>query len=170
MACTTHWPAADTSSRSQWNSSISLSWPGSTHTTVSPRWRLVGNLTLFNAALHDLDAPGSDAEGWAKGSSPRTQAGVSSYIDLGQGWSLDTRLAYVGALRRPNNESLVPDARVDSYLDATVRVGWRVDRHLELALVGRNLAAARRLEFVSELGAGVTLNQRSVYLKASYAF
>jgi len=138
--------------------------------TVSPRWRLVGNLTLFNAALHDLDAPGSDAEGWAKGASPSTQAGVSSYVDLGQGWSLDTRLAYVGALRRPNNESLVPDARVDSYIDATVRVGWRVDRHLELALVGRNLAAARRLEFVSELGAGVTLNQRSVYLKASYAF
>jgi iron complex outermembrane receptor protein len=64
----------------------------------------------------------------------------------------------------------VPNARVDSYIDATVRIGWRVDRQLELALVGRNLAAARRLEFISELGAGVTLHQRSVYLKASYTF
>jgi iron complex outermembrane receptor protein len=137
-------------------------WP------VTRHWRLNGQLSLLDIAMRDAGTPGSLTELSAKGSSPRTQLAIASRHDLPHGWTVDASTRYVGALRHPYNASLLQGQRIDSYVDLTVRVGWRVHRRLELALVGRHLLAAQRLEFVSENGAGITQRQRSLMLRASF--
>jgi outer membrane receptor protein involved in Fe transport len=120
--------------------------------TVSPRWRLVGNLTC-RAAMHDLDIGQTRLAG-RKGRL-RTQAGVSSYVDLGQGWSFDTPGFGRG---RPNNDPQ-PNARVTATSTPPCALAGRSTAR---AGARRGATSPRRVgsNFISELGAGVTLHQR----------
>jgi len=143
---------------------VSATW------AVTPHWRLNGHLAVQRLSMHDLIDPGSDFERSVEGASPRTQLSVASRHELAEGWSFDARARYVGALTRPYNDALAPERRVPSYVDLTMYLGWRVNRQLELALIGRRLAAASRLEFVPESGLGVTRPQRSVMLRGTVKF
>jgi iron complex outermembrane receptor protein len=137
---------------------------------AGPRWRLQGSASWIRFDL-GTDAPDAGRSAASiVGSSPRAQYSLMSYIDAGHGIQLDARIKYVGALTMPYNQALVPGGHIDSYVDVDVRAAWRVDRHLELALIGRNLAAARRVEFSSESGYAITARQRGVYLKATRTF
>ncbi len=137
---------------------------------VTPHWRLNGHLAVQRLSMHDLLDPGSDFERSIEGASPRTQLSIASRHELADGWSFDARARHVGALNRPYNNTLVPERRVPSYVDLTMVLGWRVNRSFELALIGRRLAAASRLEFVPESGLGVTRAQRSVMLRGTLKF
>ncbi len=138
---------------------------------VRPDWRLQASATLTQMDLDPIPGRTDDlARSLASGATPRRQFALLSYWDIGNGVSLDARAKYVGALREPFNASLLPNGRIDSYIDLDLRLAWRVNRQLELALIGRNLAAHRHTEFSSESGYGLTERERGVYVKATHTF
>jgi iron complex outermembrane receptor protein len=55
---------------------------------------------------------------------------LRSSWDIAAGQELDATLRYVGALARP---------AVPSYTAVDLRYGWRVNKDLEVSLIGRNL-------------------------------
>jgi iron complex outermembrane recepter protein len=102
---------------------------------VSPTWRLsagVSTLTKdYNPAptLEDLSGLISI------GDDPHYQLLVRSQHDLGDAVELDLQLRAVDDL-----------AAVDGYVEADVRLGWRVTDRLALSLTGRNLIEDRHAE------------------------
>jgi len=138
---------------------------------VRPNWRLQANATL---AFIDFDRPPQGSivglGSLSEGASPRHQMSVMSYWDIGRGLSFDVRAKYVDKLREPFKADLIPNGRVDAYVDLDLRLAWRVNRQLELSLVGRNLAAHRHAEFSSESGYGLTERERGVYVNARHTF
>ena len=102
---------------------------------VSPTWRLsagVSTLTKDYDATPTLD----DISGLISiGDDPDYQVLLHSQHDLTDAVELDLNLRAVGGL-----------ATVDSYVEADVRLGWRLTDQLELSLVGRNLIEDRRVE------------------------
>jgi iron complex outermembrane receptor protein len=105
-----------------------------------------------------------------EGNSPRRQLGLRSDWDFTEYWSADLQLKYVGALEQPFNQPLVRGGRIPSYIDADLRVAWQVLPTLELAVLGKNLLDASRLEFSSESGPALTENRRAGYLRAVWSF
>ena len=91
-----------------------------------------------------------------EGNSPRHQLGLGSTHDLRWNLRLNCDLRCVGKLTR------LP---VDGYLTADARVGWRPYADVEFALIGRNLADDRHLEFPADFSGGRSLTkvERSVY-------
>ena len=87
---------------------------------------------------------------------PNNQLYVQSSWDLGCNWQLDGTWRYVDSLL---------DGAVDSYNVMDVRLAWRPSKHVELALVGRNLLDAEHFEFNGDriLGVQGTEVQSSVY-------
>jgi iron complex outermembrane receptor protein len=80
-------------------------------------------------------------------------------MDLPGRLELDGALRYVAALPSP----AVPD-----YAELDARLGWRVNRHLELSVVGRNLIHPQHAEF----GAAASRQEieRSVYGTITWRF
>ena len=64
-------------------------------------------------------------------------------MDLGADITLDATLRHVSAL---------PDPALAAYTEMNARLGWRVRKTLELALVGFNLLHSRHLEFPTPYG------------------
>ncbi len=102
--------------------------------TVSPAdaWRLTGSCSLL---LADVDGPVSAEPDALEHSAPRHQAALRSSHDLTRRLSVDGQLRYVDAIRS-----------VSSYVTADLRIAYRVNERLELALVGRNLLDDQHLE------------------------
>ena len=71
------------------------------------------------------------------GDDPSYQLLLGSSSRLTESLDLDIRLRAVDDL---------PISGVDSYVEADVRLGWRLDNGLELSVAGRNLLEDRRVE------------------------
>lgn len=102
-------------------------------------WRWTGNYSHLRVDMRRK--PGSldgSQERRYEGISPQHQVLLQSSIDLPRGGSLDTLLRYTSAL------DVGP---VDSHLTGTVRVGWLITPHVELSIVGQDLAGARHVEW-----------------------
>ncbi|CAN7312688.1 TonB-dependent receptor plug domain-containing protein [Brevundimonas sp. LjRoot202] len=102
---------------------------------VTPTWRLsagASTLTKDYDATPTLD----DISGLISiGDDPDHQILLRSQHDLTEAVELDVRLRAVDDLRL-----------VDGYVEADVRLGWRLTDALELSLTGRNLIEDRRVE------------------------
>jgi iron complex outermembrane receptor protein len=61
-------------------------------------------------------------------------------MDVADNIQLDVNLRAVDDL---------PSPRVPGYIEADVRLGWRITNSLELAVVGSNLLHARHTEFIN---------------------
>lgn len=102
---------------------------------VSPTWRLSAGLSTLTK---DYDATPTldDLSGLVSiGDDPDYQFLLHSQHDLTDSLELDVRLRAVGEL-----------AVVESYVEADVRLGWRLTDRLELSLTGRNLIEDRHVE------------------------
>jgi iron complex outermembrane receptor protein len=104
---------------------------------IDPRWRLSAGLSTLEKDFGVK--PGQvDITGLASlGDDPGYQLLLRSQADLADRLELDVRLRAVDDLDRSG---------LDSYVEADVRVGWRVSSRVELALTGQNLIDERRLE------------------------
>jgi len=101
---------------------------------VSPTWRLSAGVSTLTKD-YDPSTP-DDISGLVSiGDDPDYQVLLHSQHDLTDAVGLDLHLRAVGDL-----------ATVDSYVEADVRLGWRLTDQLELSLVGRNLIEDRRVE------------------------
>lgn len=104
---------------------------------VSPRWRLdLGVVTLdkeFRLKPGEVDI----ASLASVGDDPSWQVLLNSRAQLTDRLELDVHLRAVDDL---------PESGVDGFVEADVRLGWRFDNGLELALTGANLLNDTRLE------------------------
>jgi len=117
-------------------------------------WRLVAG---YNQLTKDLrfKPESRDASGvQAAGNDPGHQFSFRSQMSLANGWELDLAVRSIGDL---------PNPRVPGYTELDLRIGTRVARGLEVALVGTNLLDHRHPEF----GAPATRSEigRSLLLK-----
>jgi iron complex outermembrane receptor protein len=103
-------------------------------------WRLSAGLTTLRKDLR-LEAGSRDIFGVQfAGNDPSYQASLRSSMDVAKDVELDVNVRAVDDL---------PSPRIPGYIEADVRLGWRVTNALELALVGSNLLHARHTEFVN---------------------
>lgn len=99
---------------------------------INPSWELIGSYSLLYMDVH---APSTDL---VQGSSPHNQCYLRSSWDLGSEFEFDVIGRYVDNL---------PALGIPSYLTMDVRFAWRPRKHLEWAVVGRNLLDDRHPEF-----------------------
>ena len=105
---------------------------------VALNWRLSPNLTLLHENLR-FSAGASGLLGLSQaGDDPHSQAGLKSSLDLPHRLTFDAYLRYVSSL---------PDPALKAYTELNVRLGWRLNDHLELALTGSNLLYAHHYEY-----------------------
>lgn len=135
---------------------------------VARDWRLQGVFSHLEFAL--TDDTGDDNDRNVEGSAPRDQLALRSRLDIDHAWSWDLQVKYVGPLTSPFPNELLPGGRIDSYVDLDTRLAWRVRKNLQLTLVGKNLLDGSRMEFSSEAGSALTMQQRSYHLKALVGF
>ena len=112
---------------------------------VTERWRVSAGVSTLEK---DLSAdPGMDISGLvAGGDDPGYQLLLKSQTQITDRLDLDVRLRAVDRLTL---------SAVDPYVEADVRLGWRFNDTMELALVGENLINDRRVE------SGDNVRQRS---------
>ena len=102
---------------------------------VTPSWRLSAGVSTLEKSF-DAPEPVLDISGLAAlGDDPRWQASVRSRSRLRDDLDLDVALRAVDDL-----------ATVDGFVEADVRLAWRLTDHLELSLTGENLIEDRRIE------------------------
>jgi iron complex outermembrane recepter protein len=120
-------------------------------------WRLIGGYAFV--AL-DADDPLDVTQ---KGTQPEHQVTFRSSMDLPHNIDFDTWLRFVDSR---------PAVGIGSYFDLDVRLAWRPTPLIEVAAVGQNLIASRRVEasvppfFPSE----ITPVERAFYLQLSLRF
>jgi iron complex outermembrane receptor protein len=116
---------------------------------VTESWRLHAAYTVLRLRLNrdpgSLDA-GTEA---AEDQSPRHQIALRSELRLPAGFELDGVMRFVDDIDSPG---------VSSYLTFDARLAYSLNEHVEISVVGRDLAEAHHREF-----AGGTEVQRSVF-------
>ena len=102
---------------------------------VSPTWRLSAGASVLTKD-YDATLTPDDISGLISiGDDPDYQVQLRSQHDLSEAVELDLRLRAVDDL-----------SIVEGYVEADVRLGWRLTDRLELSLTGRNLIEDRRVE------------------------
>ena len=121
-------------------------------------WRLSPQLTVVHKRLR-FDPGASGLLGLAQaGDDPKTQAGLRSSMDLGHRVSVDAALRYTSALADP---------ALAAYVEADVRLGWRLSAHCDVSLQGWNLLHAHHLEFAAPVGESI---DRKVLAEARWRY
>ena len=120
----------------------------------------------LNAGVATLDKdfaikPGAtDLSNFASiGRDPEYSAFVSAQADIGERMELDLRIRAVDD---------IGNSDVDGYVDADLRIGWRLTDQAELSLSGRNLFTDERLESADT--SRRRLIGRDVFLGLRYGF
>ena len=95
-----------------------------------------------------------------EGTSPRHQVLVRSSLNLGRAVELDWAIRHVTRLRAPE---------IPGYTTSDVRLGWRLNDRLAVAIVGTDLPGPRHLEFAGG-AAGNSSIERSVHGRISWTW
>jgi iron complex outermembrane receptor protein len=118
-------------------------------------WRVRGGYTFVEKNL-SVKSDSSDLNrATAESDDPQQQMLVQSMMDLPGDFELDTVLRYVDTL---------PNADVPGYAGLDVRLAWKPNKNVELALVGQNLLDNEHPEFVPD-APGPREIERSFYGK-----
>jgi iron complex outermembrane receptor protein len=128
-------------------------------------WRLHAGYTLLR---EDIDVKSGEADlnnGLNETADPRHQFSLRSSWDLPKQVELDAGLRWVDVLRMNANGTV---ARVPSYWELDVRLGWRPTDQLELSLVGQSLLHDQHAEY--GLLAEREEIERSVYAKVVWRY
>lgn len=128
----------------------------------SRHWRLQAWYSLLKTNLNQAaQSTDPDAENLS-GQSPQQQLGLRLGFDLSHDWELDLFARYVDQL---------PDFDVDAYAELDARLGWQVNRHLNLSLVGRNLLNPSHQEYGREnVGTRPHKIEREMFLRAELRY
>jgi iron complex outermembrane recepter protein len=131
-------------------------------------WRLHGGYDLLKEDVHVK--PGSvDVDGALNETAdPQQQFSLRSSVDLLRNVELDTMFRWVDKLTMDSSPTGGPIAgTVPNYCEMDARLGWRVNNHLELSLVGQNLLHSHHVEYGFPNSSQEAI-ERSVYAKISY--
>jgi len=102
---------------------------------VTPTWRLSAGASTLTKDYDATPTPDDISGLISIGDDPDYQLLLRSQHDLTEAVELDLRLRAVDDLRV-----------VEGYVEADVRLGWRLTDTLELSLTGQNLIEDRRVE------------------------
>jgi iron complex outermembrane receptor protein len=125
-------------------------------------WRLKGAYTFLKMFL-ELDETSNDrfSKG-AEGEVPSHQVSLRSSMDLPGGLELDLWGRYVDAL---------PNLDVKAYFALDMRLAWKLNKNVELAIVGQNLLDSSIRQWnVDRDNHFITEVERSVYGKVTFHF
>jgi iron complex outermembrane receptor protein len=137
---------------------VELSWKWE----ATPRWHLEGYYSFLQMQLHSGQAAQALSPEVAEGYSPHNQ------VRLQSGWDLSDNLEFDVAVRYVDN---LPTLDVPNYISLDARLGWRLRKHLELAVVGQNLLDSHHLEFVDSSGwVQNSEARRGVYAKLTWQY
>src|SRR5437867_3935781 len=100
-------------------------------------WRLSAGAFFLRQRLN-LKPDSGDANVSAAGNDPKRQFMLRSSLDLPDSTELDIRVRYVSEL---------PNPKVPAYTAFDMRIAWRLQRELELSVVGQNLIDSGHVEF-----------------------
>jgi iron complex outermembrane receptor protein len=129
-------------------------------------WRLHSSYTYLHTETPTLDGASFD-ETLINEGSPRHSVYLWSSMGFGQRWDLDLGLRYVDEL-----PSFDPELKMESYMTADARVGFRPQPGLELSIVGRDLL--EKLHQESGTSGFTTISrtqvERSVYGAITWIF
>jgi iron complex outermembrane receptor protein len=127
---------------------------------IAPDWKplrwfeMKGSFSHVHVALHSK--AGYDQDSYAssvEGGSPHREASVQGIFTLPHGVEIDPDYRFVSAL---------PADSVPSYQTADLHVSYHVERHVDLAVTGRNLLQARHEEITGD-NSNVTAIRREVF-------
>jgi iron complex outermembrane receptor protein len=122
---------------------------------ATPAWRLSAGLVAQRVRT-ELDPGSRDTTGMtglAPGD-PSHHWMLRSAYDVTNGQEFDVTLRHSSDLSRPS---------VPAYTTMDVRYGWKIQRNIELSLVGQNLLDRTHAEFGA--GPGASVFERSVFVK-----
>jgi len=140
---------------------ISATWK------VADWWRLRPSYTYLHMNLYAhpaglIPAYTQKVVEQIEGSNPQNQFSIRSSMDLPHGVTFDTMLRYVDNL---------PAFQIASYFELDARLGWRINKHWEMAIVGQNLLHDHHAEFAStEVYTQATEIPRSVFGTITWQF
>ena len=99
-------------------------------------------------------------QGSSESNDPSHQVLMQSMMKLPGRIELGTVFRYVGELPKP---------KVSGYVGLDIRLAWRLDKRIELNLVGQNLVKSSHTEFIpsSKIARDI---ERSVYVKVVCRF
>ncbi|WP_293366074.1 TonB-dependent receptor [Phenylobacterium sp.] len=105
---------------------------------VQSWWRMSGGFSTLHEDLRFKPGAIGIVGLQQDGLDPKFQGSLKSSMDLGQRFTLDGDLRYVGAL---------PNDVVPAYVELNSRLGWNITDRLQISVSGRNLLHARHLEY-----------------------
>ncbi|HUB81768.1 MAG TPA: TonB-dependent receptor [Bryobacteraceae bacterium] len=125
-------------------------------------WRLRGSYSYLHMSLKAAPSPGSIPLGATQdnGSSPENEVSLDSGFQISGKLDLDLVYRYVSRL--PYVQQNVP-----AYSTGDIRVGYRLYRHIELSVAGRNLFQPFHVEYIGDPGGPVAIS-RSVYASLAW--
>jgi Outer membrane receptor for ferrienterochelin and colicins len=122
-------------------------------------WRLTASYAYIDEHLYFEPGVIDPTDGFFETNDAPHLAKLTSALNLRGGFEIDFTLRYVDRL---------PNPYVPSYVELDLRLAWRPNDRLELAVVGRNLLDASHPEF-SAAASPVEL-QRGGYLQATWHY
>jgi iron complex outermembrane receptor protein len=129
---------------------ISLDWQ------PSPGWRVQPTYTYAKSKVTGA---------YGDGGLPRHQISLRLGFDPTAHTQADLWLRYVDDITTNSG------ARIPAYTALDLRLAWRINRELELSLVGQNLLDQTHPEYVSDyLNSAPSEIERSVFIKADWRF
>jgi len=127
---------------------------------VTDWWQLKGGYTFLKKDLSVKPGSRDSNKGSAESDDPENQLLVQSKITMPGGIELGTVIRYVDRLPKPS---------VPEYLGLDARIGWKVNKALELSIVGNDLLYDRHSEFIPSSPSPREI-ERSVYGKVTCYF
>ena len=125
---------------------------------AAKNWRLSAGTLFLREGLR-LKPDSGDTNVSAAGNDPKRQFMLRSSLDLPDSTELDIRVRYVSALPNPS---------VPAYSALDMRIAWRLQRGLELSVVGQNLLDSGHVEFGNPATASEMARGAYVKLKWTY--
>ena len=136
-----------------------LEWSGSWR--PDERWQFKAAYSWLKMNIH-RDAGSIDTSIETEvGESPQNQFQFHVFHSPADNVDLSTSLYYVDSL---------PSLKVSAYTRLDARIGWRVQRDLELSLTGRNLLDPNHPEFINTSGPRTSEVPRSIFGGATWRF
>jgi iron complex outermembrane recepter protein len=107
-------------------------------------WRLHGGYDLLKENIHVKPGEEDFNDALNETSDPQQQFQIRSSMDLTRNVDLDADLRWVDTLH--NNNGPTPGT-VPSYFELGTRIAWRVNKNVELSIVGQNLLHDQHTEY-----------------------
>ena len=125
---------------------------------VTPNWRLQLSYSWSKLNMDEgKDAIANADAQMTERAKPRESASLRSQWNMSTSQQLDLWLRAMSSYERVNITDATPTSssepsyvRIPGYVTLDLRYAYRVNKDLEIALIGRNLIGARRVEYLSD--------------------